>query len=400
MKPNIIKFREKGDQMPGILIKNGILFDETYSNAVKMDVLIVNRKIKEISKEIKNYNKDTKIVDVKENYILPGLIDCHTHLGIIEEGTGKIGIDNNETSEPVTPQMRAIDAINPMDMAFMDAVRSGITAVMSSPGSNNAVGGQNLVIKTYGILLDKMVVKNPLGLKISLGENAISTYGCKDKCPVTRMGTAALIRELFMRTQDYIVKKEQNKIEERNIKFEAVIPLLKGEIYLRAHAHRADDIMTAVRIAEEFNISKLVIEHGTEAHLVSEYLKEKEIPVAFGPMLTPRTKMELRQRNYGSIVRLFEAGLKVAIITDHPYNSIDQLRHVAILAVSEGLGKKDAINAITLHPAQILGLDNRIGSIKEGNDADLAIFNGYPMDIMSKVIMTLINGEIVYSTLQ
>lgn len=382
--------------MQPTLIKNGLLIDIESGDINKKDILIEDGKIRKVSEQIHYEAENLNIIDVKEQYVLPGFIDCHTHLGIMEEATGKIGVDNNETSEPVTPHLRGIDAINPMDISFYDALRSGITTVMSGPGSDNAVGGLSAAIKTSGMIIDKMVLKNPVGLKIALGENPISTYGVNKKCPVTRMGTASLIRELFMRTQDYMALKDSGKIKERNIKLEAVIPLLKGQLPLRAHAHRADDIVTAIRIAEEFNIKKLVIEHGTEAHLVKEYLKEKNIPVALGPMLTPRIKMELNKRTYRSVLELTEAGVKVSLITDHPYNSIDQLRTVAILSMSEGLNAVYVLKSLTVHPAEILECDDRIGRLEEGLDADIAIFNGYPFDINSKIVMTLINGHIVY----
>ncbi len=383
--------------MGNMLLKNCIIFDGTKVNTQIQEILIQDDIIKEIGKSVTTISEDTTVIDLGESYVIPGMVDCHTHLGIIEEGVGKIGVDNNETSNPVTPQLRGIDAINPMDMAFKDAVRSGITTVMSGPGSNNAVGGLSAAIKTHGRIIDRMVLRYPIGLKIALGENPMSTYGVNGKCPVTRMATAALVRELFMRTQDYISLKEKGELKERNIGFEAVIPLLKGEISLRVHAHRADDIVTAVRIAEEFGIRKLVIEHGTEAHLVKDFLIEKGVPVAFGPMLTPRIKMELRNRHYRSAVELVKAGVKLALITDHPYNSIDQLRTVAILALSEGLSPKEAIKSITINPAEILECEKRIGKLEEGYDADIAVFDKNPLDISSKVLMTIINGNIVYS---
>ena len=383
--------------MHSMLLKNCLLIDREYHEVVKKDIYIQRGKIQKIAEKIHGESEDLQTVDVNEKYVLPGIIDCHTHLGIIEEGTGKIGVDNNETSDPVTPHLRGIDAINPMDIAFMDAIRSGVTCVMSGPGSNNAVGGHHAAIKTHGKIIDNMIVKNPVGFKIALGENPISTYGIDGKAPVTRMGTAALIRELFMRAQDYMDRKENKKIDERDIRLEAVIPLLKGEIPLRAHAHRADDIVTAIRIAEEFHIHKLVIEHGTEANLIKEYLKEKQVPVAYGPMLTPRIKMELKRRHYSCALELVEAGIKVALMTDHPYNSIDQLRAIAALAVAEGLKPRDALKCLTIHPAEILGCQDRIGSIQEGYDADIAIYNGNPLDINTKVLMTIINGQIVYT---
>ena len=383
--------------MKNILLKNGVVYDIEADEYIKKDIIIEEGKIQDIGENISCKFQGNKQIDLKEMFVFPGFIDCHTHLGIIEECTGKIGADNNETSDPVTPHLNGIDGINPFDVSFKDALRSGVTCVMSGPGSNNVVGGRNIAIKTCGTIIDKMIVKNPAGFKISLGENPITTYGVNDKCPVTRMGIAALIRELFMRTEDYIERKENNKIEERDIRLEAVIPLLKGEIPLRVHAHRADDIVTAVRIAEEFKINKMVIEHGTEAHLVKEYLKEKNIPVAYGPLLTPRIKMELKARNYKSIVELIEAGVKTALITDHPYNSIDCLRTVAAIALAQGLSFRESIKTITENPAEILNCQGKIGKLDIGYDADVVVYDKNPLDINSKVLYTLINGEIVFA---
>ncbi|TWH60827.1 imidazolonepropionase-like amidohydrolase [Desulfitobacterium sp. LBE] len=379
-----------------LLIKNGLVWLHEQEDYFKADILIKHSKIKEVRPVIER-EKGIPVLDVREGYILPGWIDCHTHLGIIEEATGKIGVDNNEISDPITPNLRAIDGVNPMDIAFKDAVRHGITTVMSGPGSDNPVGGLNMAFKTAGRIIDQMVIKNPVGLKIALGENPLTTYGADKKSPVTRMGTASLIRELFMQAQDYMSLKKADKVKKRDVKLEAVIPLLRGEIPLRAHAHRADDIITAVRIAEEFKIEKLVIEHGTEADLIADYLFEKKVAVALGPMLTPRIKMELRNRNYASALKLMDSGLKVALITDHPYNSIEQLRTIAILAVAEGLSPKDALKCLTVNPAEILGCDDRIGRIAEGYDADLVVYDQEPLSINAKVLQTIIDGKIVYS---
>lgn len=381
--------------MDMLVLKNSLVPNNHYE-PIKCDILIQNEKIKEVGSNLNSYPEDTEVIDIKEKYVLPGLIDCHTHLGILEEAIGKIGLDNNEISDAVTPQIRGIDAVNPMDIGFCDAVKSGITSIMSGPGSNNAVGGLSIAVKTYGQIIDNMILKNPVGLKIALGENPITTYGKDGKCPVTRMGTASLVRELFMAVQDYMGLKELGKLERRNIKYEAVIPVLKGELPLRVHAHRADDIVTAIRIADEFGISKLVIEHGTEAYLIKDYLKSKKVPVALGPMLTPRIKMELKSRSYRSTLELVEAGVKVALITDHPYNSIEQLRTVTALAISEGLKQDEALKCLTIHPAGILECGHRIGKIQRGYDADLVVFDSEPFDIRSKVMMTIINGQIVW----
>jgi imidazolonepropionase-like amidohydrolase len=382
--------------LASILLKNCLVFNA--GGAVeKKDIMVKQGKISNISESIHYYDADTHLIELGENYVLPGLIDCHTHLGIIEEAIGKIGVDNNETSDSVTPHLRGIDAINPLDIAFKDALKTGVTTVMTGPGSNNVVGGLSVAIKTHGKIIDEMVVKSPVAFKIALGENPISTYGKDSKCPVTRMGTAALIRELFMKTQDYMDLKENGTVLYRDIRLEAVIPVLKGEIPLRAHAHRADDIVTAVRIAEEFGIERLVIEHGTEADLVTDYLLERKIPVAFGPMLTPRIKMELKSRNYKTAIHLIQAGVIVALITDHPYNSIDQLRTITALTIAEGLSYADALDSVTLRPAEILDCSNRIGKLEEGFDADLVVYNGLPFDINSQVLYTFVNGEVVYS---
>ena len=382
--------------MKCILLKNCLLIDMNNGEIKKKDILIENDKIKQISEVIDFESENLKTINVKENYVIPGMVDCHTHMGIIEESIGKLWIDNNEISDPITPHIRALDAVNPLDVAFLDAIKCGVTTVMCSPGSNNPIGGQNFVMKTYGHIIDKMLVKNPLGLKVAFGEDPISTYGTSKRCPVTRMGVAALIRETFMRAQDYMYNKEHGKIKERDIKLEAVMPVLKGEIYLRAHAHRADDMVTAIRVAEEFNIKKLVIEHGTDAEVIKEYLAEKKVPIALGPVLTPRIKIELKKRDYSLAMHLVEAGVKMALITDHPYNAIDQLRAVAILTASEGLAPTEALKAITLRGAEILGCDDRLGKIEVGYDADLVIFSGDPLDMMSRTIVTIINGDIVY----
>jgi len=379
-----------------ILLKNCLTLDLDNGESVKKDILIQEGKIAQISHSISDIPEDCIVTEINENYVLPGFIDCHTHLGIIEEATGKIGVDNNETSNSVTPHLRALDAINTRDIAFKDAIKAGVTTVMIGPGSNNAVGGLNVVIKTAGNVIDHMIVRSPAGLKIALGENPITTYGINNKCPVTRMGTAALIRELFMKAEDYMEEQKNDKIKKRDIQLEAIIPLLKGEISLRAHAHRADDIITAVRIAEEFKIKKLVIEHGTEADLVADYLVERNIPVAYGPMLTPRIKMELKSRNYGSVLKLTKAGVKVSLISDHPYNAVEQLRTVAALSISEGLSEHQALKCLTINPAEILECQQRIGILKEGTDADIIVLTGKPFDLNSKVKLTMINGKIVY----
>ena len=336
-----------------------------------------------------------EVHDYRGHHILPGFVDAHTHLGILEEKMGEIGKDNNETSIPVAPHLRALDAVNPNDAGFKDALRAGVTTVMTGPGSNNPVGGLNLAVKTYGTIIDQMVVKNPTGLKLALGENPMTAYGSQNNMPVTRMGIMALIREMFVRAQDYKKQKDSKKLEYRDLAMEAVLSALNRDIPVRVHAHRADDIVSALRLAEEFSL-RIVIEHGTEGYLIKDYLKERNVAVAVGPMLTPRDKMELKNRSYDTARELAEAGVKIALITDHPYNSIEHLRLSAIIAHQEGLPEKIALEAITSNPAGILNIDDRIGSLKRGKDADIVVMNGHPLDMDSKVESVYVNGSLVY----
>lgn len=380
-----------------MVLKNGIIHPITSDEIHGGYIYIKSGKILNIGTSIPKTmeNKNIPMYDLKGKHILPGFIDAHTHLGILEESVGEIGQDNNETSNPVTPHLRAIDGVNPNDVGFADAVRAGVTCVMTGPGSNNAVGGLNIAIKTYGNIIDKMVLKDPAGFKIAFGENPMTTYGSENSTPVTRMGIMALIRSLFMRAEDYKKEKEKGNISFRDPALEAALLAINQDIPIRVHAHRADDIVTAIRLADEFNL-RMTIEHGTEAHLIKDYLKEKNIAIAIGPILTPRIKIELKNRSYITARELAETGIKISLITDHPYNSIEHLRLAAILAHQEGLPERIALEAITINPAGILNVEDRVGSLKEGKDADIVVMNGHPLDIYSKVELVFIDGEVVY----
>ncbi|MCG8484618.1 MAG: amidohydrolase [Clostridia bacterium] len=363
-------------------------------------VWIENGKIKKIA-EVINIDGE-KIIDADGRMLFPGFIDAHSHLGMWEDGVDFEGADGNEATDPITPQLRAIDAINPMDRTFEEAYQGGITATSTGPGSANVISGQFAVIKTYGKRIDDMIMKEPAAIKCAFGENPKKVYGDQHKSPSTRMATAALLRETLMEAKDYLEKKEsddEDKHPDYDMQMEALIPLLKKEIPLKAHAHRADDIFTAIRIAKEFDLN-MTLDHCTEGHLITEYLKDENMPAIVGPSFSERSKVELRNLTFETPGVLNKAGIKVAIMTDHPVIPIQYLTLCAALAAKAGLDKQEALKAITIYAAEILGVSDRIGSLKEGKDADMVLWDGHPFDIESKVNMTIIDGKIVYNSME
>lgn len=332
---------------------------------------------------------DAEIIDAGGRLITPGLIDAHSHIGMWEDSLCFEGDDGNEDTDPCTPQLRAIDAINPLDRAFSEAFAAGITTVISGPGSANPIGGQFAAIKTYGKRIDDMVIKAPVGMKIALGENPKSAYNEKSQTPTTRMATAAIIRENFYKALEYANTLEKyNKTPdeeekpEYDAKCEALIPVLRGELPLHAHAHRADDIFTAIRIAKEFGL-KLVLVHCTEGHLIADELKDDRYPMLLGPILTDRSKPELKNQSEAAPGILSKCGLKTAIITDHPETPEKYLTLCAAMAVKHGMTRTEALRAVTINPAEICGISDRVGSIETGKDSDIIIWNGDPLDIMT-----------------
>ena len=319
------------------------------------------------------------ILDVQGAWVLPGLIEPHAHIGITEEKWGAIGDDCNEETEPVTPWLRAIDAVNPMDPAFHDAIEAGITSVMTGPGSANVVGGQFVFMKTQGRCVDSMVVKEPAAMKVAFGENPKTTYGDKDQYPSTRMGTAALLRKALYQAAQYKKDKESGKLEKEDFQMEPWLPVLERKIPLKAHAHRADDILTAIRIAKEFHVD-ITIDHGTESHLIVDEVKAAGFPVIVGTDLTSRSKLEVQNMNFKTNKILHEAGVLFGITTDHPVALIQYLSLCAGLAVKHGLPVEEGLKAITIYAARICRVDDRVGSLKKGKDADIAVFSGNPMD--------------------
>jgi imidazolonepropionase-like amidohydrolase len=339
------------------------------------------------------------VVDARGKWVVPGFIDAHTHVGVHEEAEGWAGQDTNEMTDPVTAHVRAIDAINPADLAFRDALSGGVLAVNITPGSGNAIGGQTVAVRCWGRTVDEMVLRQPAGMKSALGENPKRVYGDQKKTPSTRLGTAAVIREALVAAGNYMAKwenREEGKPPpDRDLKMEALGMVLRREVKWRQHCHRADDIATALRLADEFGYD-LVIDHGTEAHLVADLLAARGVPVAIGPLFTSRSKVELRQRSLRNPGLLAAAGVTIAIITDHPVVPINFLVHQASLAVKEGLSREVALAAITLHPARILGIDDRLGSLAAGKDGDFCVWSGDPLDVMQRVEAAYIGGREVY----
>src|SRR5215471_3613464 len=344
------------------------------------------------------------VVDATGSWVLPGLIEAHGHVGVHEEAEGWAGSDTNEMTDPVTANVRAIDAINPADLGFRDAVSGGVLAVNVNPGSGNPIGGQTVALKCWGRTVDEMALRQPSGMKSALGENPKRVYGEQKKTPSTRLGTAAVIRGALVDAANYLAKIEaeegkpegERKPVDRDLKLEALGKVLRREIPWRQHCHRADDIATAMRISEEFGY-RLVIDHGTEAHLLADIIAAKEIPVIIGPLFTSRSKVELRNRSLANPGKLAAAGVTIAITTDHPVVPINFLSYQAALAVKHGLDRDSALRSLTINPARIVGVDDRLGSLEVGKDADFAIWSGDPLDVLSRVERAFIDGSEIYS---
>ena len=377
-----------------LLIKNGLLYTMEQEKEVKADLLIKDGKIEKIAKNIE-VKEQTQVIDAEGMKVYPGFIDAHSHIGISEEKISGLGDESNENTNPVTPAMRAVDAVNPMDSAFHNAIAAGITGVMVGPGSANAIGGQFAFIKTDGRCIDDMVVLAPAAIKIAFGENPMTTYGMNGNIPSTRMGIAALIREELYKARQYLMKADR-KEEEKDFILECYRPLFEGKIPLKAHVHRVDDIFTAIRIAKEFGLG-LTLDHCTEGHLVAEEIAKSGFPTIVGPSLASRTKKEVSLSDFKTAGILQKAGVTVAITTDHPVSRIQYLPLCAGLSAKEGMDEFGALKAITIDAAKICQVEHRVGSIKEGKDADLVICDGNPLEIKTSVRMTLINGKVVWA---
>jgi len=376
-----------------LLIKNGLLYTMESEKPISADLLIKNGKIAHIAENI-NPTEQMQILDASGMRVYPGFIDAHSHIGIAEEKI-TVSVDtSNEGTNPVTPCMRAIDAINPMDSAFHNALAVGITGVMAGPGSANAIGGQFAFIKTDGRCIDDMVVLSPSAIKVAFGENPMTNYGMNGNMPSTRMGIASLIREELYKARQYF-EENGEAAGQKDFNMECYRELFEKKIPLKAHAHRTDDILTAIRIAKEFDLD-LTIDHCTEGHLIAEKIAESGYPAIVGPSLASRSKNEVSLSDFKTAGVLNNAGVTVALTTDHPVSRIQYLPLCAGLAAKEGLGEWDALRAITINAARICRVDDRLGSLKVGKDADIVIYNGNPLEIASSVYATIINGKIVW----
>ena len=302
---------------------------------------------------------DGQVLDAEGAWVMPGLIESHAHIGITEEKWGVIGDDSNEQTNPVTPMLRAIDAVNPMDPAFHDAIEAGITSVMAGPGSANVVGGQFVFMKTQGRCIDNMIVKFPAAMKVAFGENPKTSYGDNGQYPSTRMAIAALLRKNLFDARQYMRSKEEATLTQEDIEMEAWIPVLNREIPMKAHAHRADDILTAIRIAKEFDVN-ITIDHGTESHLIADEIFASGFPVIAGTELTARSKLEVQNMSFKTCKVLHQAGILFSITTDHPVALIQTLPICAGLAVKHGLPMEEGLKAITINAAKICGVDDMV----------------------------------------
>ena len=368
-------------------IENGtVVIEDGVITAVGADVAIPDR---------------IETIDAEGKWLLPGFVEGHGHIGTHEEGEGWAGDDTNEMTDPDGAGLRAIDAINIEDEGFRDALAGGVTTAVIKPGSGNPIGGQTVAIKTWGgRTIDEQVVSDSVSVKSALGENPKRVYGDQKKTPSTRLGVANIIRKAFVEAQNYAAKRaaaeEKGEPFDRDLGKETLARVLAGELAWDQHTHRADDIATAIRLSEEFGY-RLVVNHGTEGHLLADVLAEKDIPVIYGPMFVSRSKVEVRNRANRNIAAMAAAGVRVAITTDHPVIPINFLVHQASFAVRDGLPRDTALAAITTNPASFLGLDDRVGAIAPGLDGDVVIWSGDPLDTDHRAERVFITGTEVYA---
>lgn len=384
-----------------LVIKNARLLTMAESGSFVGDIRIDGGKIAEIAQNIDTTGCD--VFDAEGMYAMPGIIDAHSHIGMWEDGMGREGSDGNEATNPVTPEMRSIDGINPFDRCFKEAVACGVTTAVTGPGSANVVGGTFVAMKLYGRSMDEMILKFPVAMKAAFGENPKRVYGDK-ATPATRMAIAAILRKALAGALDYAKKIENakddpSKMPERDLGKEALLPVIRRELPLKIHCHRADDILTAIRIAKEFNV-RFTLDHCTEGYLIPDLLKETieetGAGIIIGPLLTDRSKIELRNVSFSAPKALYDAGIDFAMMTDHPVIPEQYLPVCAALAVREGLPEDAALRSITINAARITGIDDRVGSLEVGKDADIAVFSGHPLDFRSRCVLCTVDGQVAH----
>lgn len=384
-----------------LLLKNGNVMTMA-GPAFVGDVAIENGKIVVVGQSL-SYS-DAEVRDVTGMTVMPGIVDPHCHIGMWEDAMGFEGADGNECTNPITPELRAIDAINPYDRCFEEAAAGGVTTCVTGPGSANVIGGQFVAIKTYGDSVDDMVLRFPVAVKAAFGENPKRVYNGKNQTPSTRMATAALMRKALIEAQEYNEKLERGKADpekmpERNLGKEILARVIRRELPMKIHAHRADDILTAIRICREFKL-RYTLDHCTEGYLITDKLKEALSEdcegIIVGPLLTDRSKIELKNLSFKAPKVLEQAGIEYAMMTDHPVTPEQYLPICTAVAVREGASEEGALKAITINAAKITGIADRVGSIEVGKDADIAVFSGHPFDFRSRCVLTLVNGKVAH----
>ena len=378
-----------------LLIKNAHIKPMVGAEMENGCMLVDGGKIAAIAPEIAA-PEGAEVIDAGGRLVTPGCVEAHCHVGLHGQCLRWEGADYNESTDPITPQVRAIDSFDTFDGMLKDGIRGGVTTVCAGPGSANVVGGTFVVTKLVGKRIDKMAIKVNAAMKCAFGENPKSVYGQNKKAPKTRMATAALLRELLFKARIYQQDKDAGKEPKFDMKLEAMLPVMRGEIPLKAHAHRADDILTSIRIAKEFDL-KLTLDHCTDGALIADELAEEPYPALVGPSFGNKTKPELKNKDYETAGILHKAGVKVCIITDAPVITIENLPMCAGLAAQAGLPMEEAWKAITINPAEVLGVADRVGSLEVGKDADIVIWTADPLTtIGGKAYITIVDGKIVY----
>lgn len=384
-----------------LLLKNGNVMTMA-GPAFVGDVAIENGKIVAVGQSL-SYS-DAEVRDVTGMTVMPGIVDPHCHIGMWEDAMGFEGADGNECTNPITPELRAIDAINPYDRCFEEAAAGGVTTCVTGPGSANVIGGQFVAIKTHGDSVEDMVLRFPVAVKAAFGENPKRVYNGKNQTSSTRMATAALMRKALIEAQEYNEKLEKGKVDpekmpERNLGKEILARVIRRELPMKIHAHRADDILTAIRICREFKL-RYTLDHCTEGYLITDKLKEALGEdcegIIVGPLLTDRSKIELKNLSFKAPKVLEQAGIEYAMMTDHPVTPEQYLPICTAVAVREGASEEGALKAITINAAKITGIADRVGSIEVGKDADIAVFSGHPFDFRSRCVLTLVNGKVAH----